>query len=94
MRALIRRCHADAVRFAGPAQNSATKNFKSKPAHSAEALSQTRDGSVGQAQTWRNLFQNKFAIRELMAAVLGLVREGDQIRQPNSSMENVSGFRS
>jgi hypothetical protein len=29
-----------------------------------------------------------------MAAVLGLVREGDQIRQPNSSMENVSGFRS
>jgi len=45
MTALIRGCQADAV--AGPAKTVRLKNYKSKSAHVAEALSRLWDGSVG-----------------------------------------------
>ena len=94
MRAPIRRCHADAVRFAGPAKTVRLKIRIKIGADLGSAVANLR--RIGRAGRKRggNFFQNKFAIRELMAAVPGLVREGDQIRQPNSSMENVSGIRS
>jgi hypothetical protein len=71
----------------------ATQNDKSESAKVVAPASRTCDGSVGQrAGTARVFFRNKSSIRELMAAVPGLVREGDQVRQPNCSMENVSGI--
>jgi hypothetical protein len=94
MRVPIRRCHADAVRFARPAKIVRLKIRIKIGADLRSAVANLGRNGRDRAQTWRNFFQNKFATRELMAAVPGLVREGDQIRQPNSSMENVSGIRS
>jgi len=47
MRAPIRRCHADAARFAGPAKTVRLK-IRIKSAQTSEELSRTWDGSVGQ----------------------------------------------
>jgi hypothetical protein len=94
MGALIRRRHADAVRFAWPAKIVRRKIANQDRRRLRKRCRELGTDRSGRAQTWRNLLQNKFATRELMAAVFGLVREGDQIRQPNCSMENVSGIRS